>query len=88
MNPFKAQLLKTVQAISVRIDTWRSGWHMVEASSGRFYVRYPDGKRSQRFYYSTACDYAEMFGGSVIHAATGRVIPRRAGLVSILSGTR
>jgi hypothetical protein len=88
MSAFKAQLNKTLQAIGIWRDTWRSGWHLVEASMGRFYVRYPDGQRSQRFYYSTACDYAEMFGGSVIHIPTGRKMHQRGGLVSILSGTR
>lgn len=32
---------------------------------GKFYVRYPDGKRSILMYYKTAKDYAEIFGGEL-----------------------
>lgn len=59
-------------SLRVWLDTWRSGWHMIEATQGRFYVRYPDGKRSQPFYYGTARNYAKLFGGKVVHRATGR----------------
>jgi len=58
--------------LRVWLDTWRSGWHMIEATQGRFYVRYPDGKRSQRFHYGTARTYAELYGGKIVHQATGR----------------
>lgn len=60
--------------ISVRVwlDTWHSDRGLFEITTGRFYVRYPDGQCSRPFYYSTACQYAGMFGGQVVHRATGR----------------
>jgi len=36
---------------------------------GRFYVLYNNGKRSHNMSYTTAKDYAEMFGGTVYHAS-------------------
>jgi len=33
---------------------------------GKFYVRYPDGKRSQPFSWRVANEYKERFGGEVI----------------------
>ena len=36
--------------------------------TGKWRVVYPDGQRSQRFYYDTAKAYAGMFDGKVIHA--------------------
>ena len=38
---------------------------------GKFYVKYPDGQRSQFFGYWVAKDYAEMFGGEVIYDPKG-----------------
>jgi hypothetical protein len=38
---------------------------------GRFYVVYPDGKRSTSMYYTTAKDYASIFGGEVKHITEG-----------------
>lgn len=61
-------------AIRVWIDMHRSGWHLVEATEGRFRVRYPDGKRSKRFHYASARTYAELFGGAIVHDATGRKV--------------
>ncbi len=58
--------------LRIELDKWHDDWHLVEISQGRFCVRYPDGKRSTRFYYRTAKDYAELFGGKVIHLSTGR----------------
>lgn len=34
---------------------------------GKWYVRYKDGERSVTMHYSTACDYANIFGGTVYH---------------------
>lgn len=64
--------MAVIAVIRVWIDMHRSGWHLVEATEGRFRVHYPDGKRSQRFHYGTACTYAELFGGAIVHDATGR----------------
>jgi hypothetical protein len=36
--------------------------------TGKWRVVYPDGQRSQRFYYDTAKAYAKMFDGKVTHA--------------------
>lgn len=33
---------------------------------GKFRVKYPDGKISQKFSYKTAKNYSEIFGGKVI----------------------
>lgn len=40
----------------------------VQAARGKWRVIYNDGKRSQRMCWATAKDYAEMFGGTVVHA--------------------
>ncbi|MDH0959106.1 hypothetical protein N5C54_15085 [Pseudomonas chengduensis] len=32
------------------------------------------GAKSHKFFYSTAKDYAELFGGAVVHAASGQVV--------------
>ncbi|XLY90515.1 hypothetical protein ACK8QS_22860 (plasmid) [Ectopseudomonas mendocina] len=62
------------QRLLLWIDKRRVGWHLVEATQGRFYVRYLDGAKSHKFFYSTAKDYAELFGGAVVHAASGQVV--------------
>lgn len=42
---------------------------------GRFHVNYnEDNRNSQSFDYQTAKDYADIFGGRVIHDRTGRVV--------------
>lgn len=33
---------------------------------GKFLVKYPDGKFSQKFDFRTAKDYSEIFGGEVL----------------------
>lgn len=63
-------------AIRIWIDKQRTGWHLVEATEGRFRVLYPDGKRSQRLHFKTAKTYAYLYGGEIIHVATGRTIKR------------
>lgn len=76
MMTFYRALRDRAQSALVRLriqwDKWHQGWHLTEMSEGRFCVHYPDGKRSARFHYSTAKDYAELFGGKVVHLATGR----------------
>lgn len=72
MNLFRAVLI----SLRVWIDTFHGGWSMVESTSGRFYVLYGDGRRSRRFHYRTARDYAGMFGGDVVHLQTERVVKR------------
>lgn len=38
---------------------------------GKFYVRYPDGKKSVKMYYKHAKDYCDMFGGAVFTQVNG-----------------
>lgn len=38
---------------------------MFHQAHGKFYVVYPDGKRSQRMGWKCANDYRDMFGGEV-----------------------
>lgn len=37
---------------------------------GKFYVIYPDGKKSINMYYNVARDYASIFGGDVLCTIT------------------
>lgn len=73
MQRFRAALM----LMMVWLDTFRGGQNMVQATFGRFYVRYPDGKRSQRFYYRTARQYAELYGGRIVHQATGHELRKQ-----------
>lgn len=43
---------------------------------GQFFVIYPDQKKSQILGFSTACDYASIFGGTVHHITLGEVTKR------------
>ncbi|MDU4254409.1 hypothetical protein [Pseudomonas sp.] len=57
-------------------DRFRSGWYIMEASEGRFFVRYRDGARSRPFHYANAKAYAKIFSGRVVHRATGHELRR------------
>lgn len=37
----------------------------METAYGKFYVVYPDGKKSIKMYYKNAKTYASLFGGKV-----------------------
>jgi len=43
------------------------GSDIAQWGQGRWYVRYHDGTRSTTMHYTTARDYADIFGGKVIH---------------------
>lgn len=43
------------------------GNDLAQWGAGRWYVRYPDGKRSVAMHYGTAKNYADIFGGKVFH---------------------
>ncbi|MBX6653720.1 hypothetical protein ISF12_10735 [Pseudomonas aeruginosa] len=64
----------TLTTLRILIDKGRTGWGLIESTTGRFSVRYSNGQHSRPLYYKTARDYAEVFGGRVIHRATGRVL--------------
>ena len=51
------------------LDRPHSEMMLFQRIYGRFYVMYTDGKRSQNMSYSTAKNYAEMFGGTVYHVS-------------------
>lgn len=53
-------------------DKHRSGNQLIESSWGRFQVKYRDGTETLPMGYSSACAYAEIFGGSVHHLPSGR----------------
>lgn len=53
--------------ICKQIDKWRTGNQLTQWGCGRWYVRYSDGNKSTTMLYSTACNYAEVFGGRVLH---------------------
>lgn len=55
--------------IARQIDKWRGGNELTQWGRGLWYVRYPDGERSTTMYYTTACDYAEIFCGKVWHVS-------------------
>ncbi|HCH7782777.1 TPA: hypothetical protein NNM78_002216 [Pseudomonas aeruginosa] len=63
-----------VTTLRILIDKGRTGWGLIESTAGRFSVRYSNGQHSRPLYYKTACGYAELFGGRVVHRATGRVL--------------
>lgn len=64
----------TLTTLRILIDKGRTGWGLIESTAGRFSVRYSNGQHSRPLYYKTARDYAEVFGGRVIHRPTGRVL--------------
>lgn len=74
MNHTRKSLSWTLTTLRILIDKGRTGWGLVESTAGRFSVRYSNGQLSRPLYYKTARDYAEVFGGRVIHRATGRVL--------------
>ena len=41
------------------------GLMMFENIYGKFFVVYPDGKKSCKMSWCTACDYKELFGGEI-----------------------
>lgn len=51
------------------LDKWRVAGEAryKQDSFGRFYVLYNDGAKSESMDYTTASDYAEIFGGTVVH---------------------
>jgi len=48
-------------------DKFAYGNQFAQWGVGRWYVLYSDGQKSTTMYYSTACDYAQIFGGQVRH---------------------
>ena len=50
-----------------QLDKLHGGNSLTQWGYGRWFVYYPDGKRSATMYYSTANEYAEIFGGTVHH---------------------
>ncbi|EKY4113683.1 TPA: hypothetical protein ACGW3M_000977 [Pseudomonas aeruginosa] len=74
MKLTRKALLRILTTLRILIDKGRTGWGLIESTSGRFIVRYSNGQQSRPFYYKTARDYADVFGGRVIHIATGRVL--------------
>jgi hypothetical protein len=61
--------LPLLARVRIAIDKWRIAGEMKwkQARYGRFYVRYNDNEKSMPMDYSTAKDYADIFGGKVIH---------------------
>jgi len=56
-----------LKAIRRFIDRFRGGNELTQWGNGRWYVRYRNGEKTHTMYYSTACNYAEIFGGTVFH---------------------
>ena len=48
------------------IDLFEGGNELTQWGNGKWYVQYPDGKRSVTMYHHAACEYAEIFNGKVV----------------------
>lgn len=61
--------LPLLARLRIAVDKWRIAGEMKchQAARGRFFVLYNDGEKSMPMDHSTARDYAEIFGGKVIH---------------------
>lgn len=62
----KRNILQLIQKIKIQYHKlFNFGMLMHHKANGKFYVVYPDGKKSQAFSWKIANDYKDMFGGQV-----------------------
>ena len=73
-TPIKAIANELAIKAQIFVDKRRFDNQLTESSWGRFRVDYRDGNSTRPMGFHNATAYRNLFGGTVVHSKTGRVV--------------